>query len=767
MRKVQIVSLALLTLIAGCSTDPEARKAQLLATGNSYYEKGKFKEASLIFRRALQYDARFAAAYQRLGLAELALGRYWEAMQAFQRAADLEPGNAESYEQLSDLYLIVYQSDPKRFTQLLDELESLTRRAEDYQVPPPLTLRVRGFIEIGRQNLEKAVGYFHQARRLNPADQRVALGLAGALSRLGRNQEAERLLVEVIEAQPAFETAYDLLYDLYLLQGQRARAEEVLVRRLEAMPSSLAAHLKLAEHHHNAGRAEARDRLLARVAADPAAFPDGPLAAGDFCLRVGLPAQAERYYRAGAETDGPQRVTCRLRLAHVLAYQGRFPEALKLADEILGEDRSNLEARHLRGALLIETGNRKAIQEATAELEALVLRQRDNPVLRYNLARAYVAAGDLDRAIPHLLEAAQVRDYLAPRYELGRIYLAKQQPELAVQLASEILELHPASITAAMLKAAALLETRNAHQARQILEQVLRRQPGNRQAQFLLASLDVREKRYREAEPVLRRLYESAPGQPQYWWNLSQLYLAQGRVEQALEILNRPLRDNPRSPELLLARATVAANARRFDAALRDFEELLSLAPNDPRVHERLATTYYFRGDLRSAETHYRKALELDRNNATATLRLALLLGELGRREESVALLREALELEPDHPVALNNLAHWLAESPEGLDEALRLAQKAYQKAPASPTVAETLGSIYLKRNMNDEAIQLYRRLAEQDPRRPRWLSQLAQAYLQKGDTSQAIRQLERALALRPSPEEEKRIRTLLEQARR
>lgn len=753
--------------LAACSIDPEARKAQLLATGTNYYERGKFKEASLIFRRALQYDPRFAAAYHRLGMTELALGRYYEAMQAFVRAADLEPGNAEAYEQLSDLYLSVYQADPKRLTQLLDELESLTRRAEDNQVPPERTLRVRGFIEIGRENLDKAVGYLREAQRLNPADQRVILGLAGALGRLGRKQEAERLLTEAIEKQPAFEAAYDLLYDLHLSQGPPARAEAILVRRAEALPSSLAAHLKLAEHYHRTGQAEARDRRLERITADPVEFPDGRLAAGDFCLRLGLLAPAERYYRTGAEAGGPNQQTCRLRLAHVLAYQRRLPEALRVVDEILAGDPKNADARHLRGALLIETGDKKAVQEAVSALEALVLRQRDNPVLRYNLGRAYVAAGDLDRAIPHLLEAAQVREYLAPRYELGRIYLAKQQPELAVQLATEILELHPASITAAMLKATALLETRNAHQARALLEQVLRRQPGNRQAQFLLAGLNLREKRYREAEPVLRRFYESAPQEPQYWWNLTQLYLAQGRLDQALETLNRPLRESPRSPELLLARATVAANARRFDAALRDFEQLLSLTPNDARVHERLATTYYFRGDLRSAEVHYRKARELDRNNATATLRLALLLGELRRRDEAMALLREALELEPDHPVALNNLAHWLAESPEGLDEALRLVQKAYQKVPGHPTVAETLGSIYLKRNMNDEAIQLYRRLAEQEPRRPHWLFKLAQAYLQKGDTRQAVRHLEQALAVQPSPQEERAIRALLEQARR
>ncbi len=761
-----LVGIAAVAILTSCASDPEAKKKQLLQTGNAYYDKGKYKEASLIYRRALQYDRRFAEAYYRLGLAEVATGRYAEAMQALQRAADLEPGNAEVYEQLSDLYLAFYQSEPKRLAQFLDEVEALTERAEAHRVEPRRTLRVRGFIAIGRERLDQAIALFREARRLDPSEKRVVLGLAGALSRRGNLTEAARVLQETIAGDPGFGPAYDLLYELYWRQGRTAEAEAVLRNKCAGDPKNLAVWLQLAAHYHRAGQAAARDQVLDRLTQDPAEFPGALLAAGDFCLRTGQAARAVDFYRRGAASDKRSEGLYGLRIAQAFAFQGRRAEALDAVNGVLAADSANAEARHLRAALLVEEGNAQAVNEAVQELESLLAKQRNNPVLHYNLGKAYLAAGDLDKAVPQFQEAAQVREYLAPRYELGRICLVKDQPELAVQLASEILELQPDSIAGAMLKATALLRTKNGRLARGLLEQILKRQPDNRQAQYLLATLNAQEKKFREAEPVLRRLSEAAPDDPRYWWALTQLYVAQGRTDQALETLTRRLETDPRSLDVRLARATVAANARRYAAAIDDFTEILKDHPNDARVHERLGTTYYLTGNLPAAERHYRKAHELNPRSLSATLRLALLAGEVGRKEEAKVLLREVLNMAPDHPVALNNLADLLAESPADLDEALNLAQQAYRKAPDNAKIAETLGTIYVKKNLSDEAIRIFDQLARRHPGQPRLQYQLAMAHLQKGDKEHAREILEKALRARPAKGEEEKLRQLLAQAR-
>ena len=69
LRRLLFVPFVFLVLV-GCNRDPEAAKQKLVETGNRYFENGKFKEASIIYRRAIQKDRRYGEAYYRLGLAE-------------------------------------------------------------------------------------------------------------------------------------------------------------------------------------------------------------------------------------------------------------------------------------------------------------------------------------------------------------------------------------------------------------------------------------------------------------------------------------------------------------------------------------------------------------------------------------------------------------------------------------------------------------------------------------------------------------------------
>jgi uncharacterized protein HemY len=65
--------------------------------------------------------------------------------------------------------------------------------------------------------------------------------------------------------------------------------------------------------------------------------------------------------------------------------------------------------------------------------------------------------------------------------------------------------------------------------------------------------------------------------------------------------------------------------------------------------------------------------------------------------------------VETENPAALNNLAYLISETPGGdLTQALTLAQKANQKLPQAPEIADTLGWIYLKKNLTDNALEIF-----------------------------------------------------------
>ncbi|MCW5976639.1 MAG: tetratricopeptide repeat protein [Bryobacteraceae bacterium] len=764
MRKSCGAVCLVLFLVLSCASDPEAKKRKLLATGISYLERGKPKEASLLFRRAIQTDRRFGEAYYQLGIAESSVGRYAEALAAFQRAVELLPDHSDAFDRLADLYLAAFQSDPERYSRFLTDVETLTDRAESYGVQPLAIARIRGFLALARRDAKAGIEQLRKAYALDPADRRVTLGLAGALSEAGNAAEAERIALAALEKDKSFPAIYDFLYVHYQRQGKKEQAAATILRKCENDPRNIANWFQLVAHYHRAGERVKRDELLKKLSDNPADFPDGRLAAGDFCLRIGDLEGAIRHYEAGVKSEGGNQTAYQVRLANVLSFQGKVPEALAQAEEALERSPKDDQARHLRASLEVTRGDPDSVPKAVADLEGLAKKTPDNPALRFNLGRAYAASGDLERAAAEFRKAAAVRDYLPPRYELGRLAIAKQQYAEARKLADEILAVAPQSVVGALLRATALAGLNETKEARRVAEAVVAAQPGNREALYLLARLNYQQKNFAEAERIFNRLGDMAPADLRSAHELVEVYLAQGRPDMAQAMLDRRIDRAPGSTELLLARADVALRSAQFDAAIKAYNGLLTGNRGDVRVRERLGTAYYKAGKTAAAEEQYRKAAELDPKDVAANLRLAVLLGELDRPAEARTALEQVLKLDPDNVVALNNLAYMLVDSPSELDRALSLAQRAYRKAPDNATIADTLGWVYLKKKFTDGAVKIYEDLAAKEPNRAKWRYHLGMAFAQRGDKAKARLQLQKALASGPTKDEEAGIRELLAQ---
>jgi len=62
--------IVLLCAVAACNRDPNVAKKNYVEKGNKFYENGKYKEALIMYRKALQRDLKYGEAYYRSGLAE-------------------------------------------------------------------------------------------------------------------------------------------------------------------------------------------------------------------------------------------------------------------------------------------------------------------------------------------------------------------------------------------------------------------------------------------------------------------------------------------------------------------------------------------------------------------------------------------------------------------------------------------------------------------------------------------------------------------------
>lgn len=72
IKKRSLLALGMV-LLAACSTDPSKQKLKYLKSGERYFKEGKYQEAVIQFRNAVQIDPRFAEAHHQLARAYLSL----------------------------------------------------------------------------------------------------------------------------------------------------------------------------------------------------------------------------------------------------------------------------------------------------------------------------------------------------------------------------------------------------------------------------------------------------------------------------------------------------------------------------------------------------------------------------------------------------------------------------------------------------------------------------------------------------------------------
>ena len=78
-----------LFVLASCSRDPNVIKVKYLQNGNKYFERGRHKEASIMYRNALAKDRMYGPAYYRLGLSRAEAGPDSTGGEGLRRADEL------------------------------------------------------------------------------------------------------------------------------------------------------------------------------------------------------------------------------------------------------------------------------------------------------------------------------------------------------------------------------------------------------------------------------------------------------------------------------------------------------------------------------------------------------------------------------------------------------------------------------------------------------------------------------------------------------
>jgi len=401
------------------------------------------------------------------------------------------------------------------------------------------------------------------------------------------------------------------------------------------------------------------------------------------------------------------------------------------------------------------------------DLEAAVADKPDDVVARFRLGQSYYAAGNLEKSLQQFGKILELRpDYVPARLSLGQLALRHGAPQRALQYADQVLKTKPKNVPAMLLKSSANVRMAKFDESRQVLEQVLKNNPNQVEALLELGVLDLLQKRFDEAELPFRRAYVLDSSNLRGILGVAEIRFLKNEPLKGVEVIANEVALEPQRGDLRKELATIEFRVKLYDKAIADFQLSLDRYKDSPLeqadILARLGETYAATGDVPRALETFTRAAQTAPNNSAIKIRLAGLLERTGKKQEALAVYMAAFKIDPNNGILMNNLAFLIADTGGDLDAALTMAQKARQQFPESSDILDTIGWIYLKKDLPDSANRVFADLVEKYPKNPLFHYHYAMALVKKSDKVAAQKQLDLALENNLSKEDEATIKELI-----
>jgi predicted Zn-dependent protease len=711
-----------------------------LYRGQALQMLGRWAESEAAFRQALAADPKLLAA--RAGLVEcraaqgdgagaLALtqamtGEHPDASLAWfmhgallartgamaEAAEALDRATADAQRQLDiprqvALYgtLIEVQIANGKHAEARAAADRLTRTAPN----TPLASIFSARVAIVTGEYANATGELRRLLNVRPQFARARFLLGVALAAQGNLEQASQELRLVVDQMPENLEARQLLAQLRLRLEDPAGAMLVLVPALEANAEDRGLNLLFEE---------------ARLQDDSAGKSLGWL---------------ESEYRKSPDNRG-----LRLQLASAYLGGGQAAKALALLQPLEGARESDVAADRLLLAAIADTQGEAA---ANRKLEQLLAARPADTALSVLAAQSRLAAGDARGA--HELLAAAVRRAPADdsvRLALARVDIARGDRAAAVAGLEALRKGGTRATEARLLLAQLALQRDDAKLADQLIAEAVSGGPNAADTRNTAGAIYLSTGRYDAAAEHFRAGTQADPTDARLWLNLGRAQLALEQFPGARDSLERALKLRRHwlpaegvmaflemqqgHGEAAVARVEALARARPDDPAARVLESEVYAAQRRFAEAERaLDTALKLRPSASLAVKAYQLRLASERADATEPLAdwlarqpddapVRRLMAEAhvraGARQRAVEQYELLLSREPGDVVALNNLAWLYFEL--GDRRAAATARRAYELAPDSPAVGDTLGWILVQQGRVADGLPLLEKAAGQVP---------------------------------------------------
>ncbi len=465
------------------------------------------------------------------------------ALDAFQSALKLEPGNAKVYYLVGlTLYASGHSQDA---IQPLEQSVRLTPEKLEWHI-----LLAHALVDA--HHPQEALGEWEAALKIDRHSPEALDGLCKLLIAQGDYAS----VIELLKDSPHNET---LSLDLALAYGMDRgldKAEQVLTQAMKQNPSSLALTAALVKIYVN----QVHYENAVNLAAKSARIHPGNLEAQKLYLQVlvlngdlALAQPLGRKLLAAHPHDSEF-----LYLSGVIEFQGgQFAAARQHLEESVALDPKHYNAHYNLGLVLAELKDFPAARE---HLERAIALGATEPQVHFKLSTVLRALGENDRAQDELklyqqLTQARISRTLAASKSAEA---AKEQAagnlQKAAALYREASDATPDDLPLAFKLALALEATGDTTAERIVLERVIKADPAFALAQNQLGYLDSKDGDSADAEQHFRLAVRAAPGYTQAWISLAATLGMESRFPDAQEAVANALKLEPANSEALQLR---------------------------------------------------------------------------------------------------------------------------------------------------------------------------------------------------------------------
>jgi len=408
---------------AACNHDPNVRKQKYFESGERYFSKGKYREAIIQYRNAIEVDGAYSAAHYQLAQSYLKLQDWQHAYSELARTVELQPENYKARLDLANL--LAFDGKPDHLKAAQDQVDVLMDKK-----PNDADTHIAAASILSReQRFSEAIAELQKAISLAPSRGDAYYDLASVQAQANLFDAAESNFKKAIELKAEGVNPRLALAAFYQARSRFTEAEQQVRQVIDADPKDVDARSAMAKLYISEGKRAETETFLKQVKQD---FPDNSVGyrmLGDFYFAVGdldkATAEYESLYRDHAKD--PQVAKNYIQL---LILKNRTDDANKLNEEFLESHAKDADALTYRGEIQMAQGK---TADAVRTLQAVVTTDPDIAIAHYQLGIALSKNGDLDHAATEWREAVRILPTMLDGYRMLAGYAVQKADMSALQ----------------------------------------------------------------------------------------------------------------------------------------------------------------------------------------------------------------------------------------------------------------------------------------------------------------------------------------------